>query len=192
MKLKNISNIVRLLVTVLLVLFIYRFFDIQLDDLIRSAADSKKRALGTAFALMPLTMLLQMFKWYQLLKLAGDNIRFSDAVTSHLAGMTLGFITPARLGELGRAWFLEDVPQLKVVALTLAEKFYSTLAYFIFGVLSLILFFNLNYSLNISSNILIMLSAMLVYFLIGVAVLNPGKVGKLLRSENLYPIAFCH
>ena len=184
MKLKNFSNIVRLLITVLLVMFIYKFFDIQLDELLRAIATSHKTKLWAAFALMPLIMLLQMTKWHQLLKLADEGIRFSDAATSLLAGMTLGIITPARIGELGRAWFLKDIPQLKVVGLTLADKFYSTLTYFIWGLPSLIVYFNLNYSPSQLSNILMIVGSLFIYTIIAVSVLFPGKVGKTLITIN--------
>lgn len=184
MKLKNFSNIVRLFVTVLLVMFIYKFFNIQLDELLRAIATSHKTKLWAAFALMPLIMLLQMTKWHQLLKLADEGIRFSDAATSLLAGMTLGIITPARIGELGRAWFLKDIPQLKVVGLTLADKFYSTLTYFIWGLPSLIVYFNLNYSPSQLSNILMIVGSLFIYTIIAVSVLFPGKVGKTLITIN--------
>lgn len=184
MKLKHFSNIARFTITLLLVIFIYRFFNIKLDELLSAIASSDKTKLWTAFALMPLIMLLQMTKWHQLLKLADKDIRFSDAATSLLAGMTLGIITPARIGELGRAWFLKDISQLKVVGLTLADKFYSTMAYFIWGILSLIIFFNLNYSLSLTANILIIAGGMSVYILIAVSVMSPGKVGNLLIALN--------
>lgn len=184
MKLKNFSNIVRFLVTVILLIFIYKFFDIQLDELLRAIATSNKTKLWTAFALMPLIMFLQMTKWHQLLKIADKSIRFSDAATSLLAGMTLGIITPARIGELGRAWFLKDIPQLKVVGLTLADKFYSTLAYFIWGIPSLIVYFNLNYSPSLLSNILMIAGSLFLYTIIAVSVVSPGKVGKTLLTIN--------
>ncbi len=184
MKLKNISSIVRLFVTVLLVMFIYRFFSIQLDDLLKAVAASDKTKLWASFAIMPLIMLLQMTKWFQLLKLADEEIRFTDAASSLLAGMTLGIITPARLGELGRAWFLKDIPQLKVVGLTLVDKFYSTLAYFIWGLLSLIIFLTLNYSPALLTNMMLIAGILFVYILIGSAVLYPVKVGKTLIAIN--------
>jgi len=184
MKLKNISNIIRFLVTVLLVMFIYKFFNIRLDELLEAIATSNQTMLWAAFALMLLIILLQMTKWYQLLKLADDGIRFSDAASSLLAGMTLGIITPARIGELGRVLFLNDIPQLKVVGLTLVDKFYSTLAYFIWGLLSLIIFFNLNYSPALFIKVLMIVGILFVYMLIALSVLFPEKVGKTLITLN--------
>ena len=184
MKLKNFSNIVRFLVSLLLVMFIYKFFNIQLDELLRAIANSHKTKLLAAFALMPLIMLLQMIKWHQLLKLADEGIRFSDAATSLLAGMTLGIITPARIGELGRAWFLREIPQLKVLGLTLADKFYSTLTYFILGLPSLIVYFNLNHSPSLLSNVLMIAGSLFIYAVTAVSVLFPGKVGKTLITIN--------
>ena len=129
-------------------------------------------------------ILLQMTKWYQLLKLADEGVRFSDAASSLLAGMTLEIVTPARIGELGRAWFLNDIPQLKVVGLTLVDKFYSTLTYFVWGLLSLIIFFNLNYSPAPIINVLMIAGSLFVYILIAVSVLFPEKVGKTLITVN--------
>ena len=184
MKLKNISNIIRFLVTVLLVMFIYKFFNIQLDELVGAITTSNKSMLWAAFALMILIILLQMTKWYQLLKLADEGVRFSDAASSLLAGMTLGIITPARIGELGRAWFLKDIPQLEVVGLTLVDKFYSTLTYVFWGLSSLIIFINLNYSPTPISNVLLIVGGLFVFLFIAVSVLFPWKVGKTLIRAN--------
>ena len=181
MNLKKISFYIRMLVTLLLIYFVYNFFDIQFDGLISSFYESNKKYLFSAFALMPLTLSIQISKWHLLLRTLDKNMKLRSAATSYLAGMTLGIVTPARIGELGRAWFLRGVPQLEVVGLTIIDKFYSTLAYFSIGILtSLILLYDY-VDLNVSLRILYYTIAAGSYLFIVVALFNPVKIGKMIK-----------
>ena len=124
-------------------------------------------------------------------------MKFQSAATSHLAGMTLGIVTPARIGELGRAWFLRGVPQLEVVGLTILDKFYSILAYFSIGIITSLIFLYDFIDLNISLKILFYTIATGTYLFISIALLNPVKIGKMIKfigklirkKEYLEPIA---
>ena len=179
MNFKKISLYVRMLVTLLLLYFVYKFFDIEFDGLMRSFYTSNKKYLFSAFALMPLTMSIQIFKWNLLLRSLNKNMKFQSAASSYLAGMTLGIVTPARIGELGRAWFLRGVPQLQVIGLTVLDKFYSILAYFAIGMLTLFIFLYDFVDLNISLKILIYTIGTGTYLFIFIALMNPERIGKI-------------
>jgi len=119
MNLRKKSTAVKLLFTLLLIYFLYNFINVTFEDIFNSIIHARKRFLIAAALIMPVTILLQIIKWYQLLR--------DQEVQS---GMALGIVTPARVGELSRAWFLRELPQIKVFSLTILDKFYSLLAYF--------------------------------------------------------------
>ena len=181
MNLKKISFYIRMLVTLLLLYFVYTFFDIQFDGLMRSFYASNKQYLFSAFALMPLTISIQILKWHLLLGSLDKKMKLQSAAISHLAGMTLGIVTPARIGELSRAWFLRGVPQMEVVGLTILDKFYSILAYFSIGMITSFIFLYDFGDLNISLKILFYVLAAGTYLFISIALLNPLKIGKMIK-----------
>jgi uncharacterized membrane protein YbhN (UPF0104 family) len=67
-------------------------------------------------------ILIQMLKWYYLLKLANPATPFATAMNSLLAGYPLGILTPARLGELGRALFVKELPRFNTLKLVIIDK----------------------------------------------------------------------
>jgi hypothetical protein len=64
--------------------------------------------IGAVILLMPLNWSLEGLKWKLLLKHA-THIRFREAMRSVLGGLSIGFATPARVGEFaGRVMFLHS------------------------------------------------------------------------------------
>lgn len=78
--------------------------------------------LAAAMLLLTSNLLIQTVKWRCLLKLVDPNTSFLMAVQSLLGGYPLGFITPARLGEMGRTLFVKNTNRLKVVKLFVLDK----------------------------------------------------------------------
>lgn len=76
-------------------------------------------------ALMPLNLLLQEYKWRYLVRLVKPQARFRETLASLLGGMAFGVVTPGRVGEYGRALFIQGVPPLNLVGLTVIDKFYN-------------------------------------------------------------------
>ncbi|MCH8927168.1 MAG: flippase-like domain-containing protein [Candidatus Marinimicrobia bacterium] len=184
MDLRNKSTLIKLLVTLLLIYFLYNFINVSFEDISNSILHAKKQFLIAAALLMPVTILLQIIKWYQLLRDQEARVPFKSAAVSHLSGMALGIVTPARIGELGRAWFLRELPQIKVFSLTILDKFYSTLAYFSIGVFSLYMFFVPNNDFSIFQTAAVALAMTAIYTFILLALIKPQIVG---YAFNKYP-----
>ena len=178
------STLVKLLITVLLIYFLYNFINVSFEDIANSISMAKKDKLITAALLMPVALSLQIIKWYLLLRDQGAQVPFKSAAVSHLSGMALGIVTPARIGELGRAWFLRELPQIKVFSLTLVDKFYSTLAYFSVGIFSFFMFFIPKIDLSFFEATAVSLASIVIYSFIILALLKPEIVGNVI---NKYP-----
>ncbi len=86
------------------------------DDFRQHISAAKLPLLVTAVLLMPLNWLLEAFKWGVLL-----NRQYSTQTLLRgvIAGVTMGFVTPARSGEfLGRVLFLNDTDRVRSFYLT--------------------------------------------------------------------------
>jgi uncharacterized protein (TIRG00374 family) len=93
------------------------------------------------FLLVP-NLALQSLRWHYLLRLHRDTIRPRDSVRSLLGGMVTGFITPGRIGEMGRYLFLEKQDQWEAVGLVFVDKFYSFVIILVAGFWSMVIFLN--------------------------------------------------
>lgn len=82
---------------------------------------------------------LEAWKW-MILSSKNEDIRFLAAYKSVLAGMAIGFITPAKSGEvIGRNLFVPKQSLLQTLSLTISSGFFQTFATLLFGSFGLLL-----------------------------------------------------
>ena len=88
--------------------------------------------LFIALILMPINWLLETYKWKFLIQAKSS---WTDLLKSILAGITFGFITPARSGEfVGRVLFLKEEDKIKVFYLSSIGGIAQTIATLLVGV----------------------------------------------------------
>lgn len=80
---------------------------------------------------------VQFLKWRFLLRLTKSSVTNFEVLSSLLVGFTLGFISPGRIGEFGRALFITDCSRLRIVGLTLIDKIFAMLVVFVIGAFGL-------------------------------------------------------
>ncbi len=90
--------------------------------------------LFISFILLLPNLLLQWYRWHYLLKNLDRNVPFSESIRSLFGGMVVGFITPGRIGEMGRSLFIRNADPLRAVGLVFIDKFYSFSVILIVGV----------------------------------------------------------
>lgn len=78
-----------------------------------------------AVALMPLNLYFQASKWGYLVRLSSPEESRGRIWGSLVGGFALGIATPGRIGEYGRALLLSQTPPLRVIGLTVIDKFYN-------------------------------------------------------------------
>lgn len=146
--------------------------------------------LRPGFILISLILLLpnlfiQWYRWHFLLKLIKPGITFKNSFCSLLGGMVVGFVTPGRLGEVGRPLFLSDVDRLQAAGLVFIDKFYSFITIIVGGVwgLSFIIFYQFNYRTLIFWPLLLV---SLLITLIGIIIcFYPGGIRKFFYNITL-------
>lgn len=116
------------------VIFFVIFKKISFDSLLNVFYNARLVYLVLAFILSICFTFLKIFKWFILIN-SIDETNFSKAVDSYLIGMSLGIITPGRIGELARIVNLGS--KLEGVGVALWDKIldlYAVLALSIFGI----------------------------------------------------------
>ncbi len=96
-------------------------------DAILDALSSPERpyALICAALLLLPNLWIQWYRWHSLLNDTGVPTTKARGWESLLGAMPLGFITPGRVGEAGRALFLSKVSRWEVIAMVLIDKLYA-------------------------------------------------------------------
>ena len=112
------------------------------------------RGIGSAFGsldvatflmaviLLPLNVLMQIYRWSFILKTAGIRASVKDITKSILVGLTLGLITPGRIGEVGRALYIPSSSTIHIGGLILLEKVFSLFTVLITSAISILLWGN--------------------------------------------------
>jgi len=98
--------------------------------------------IAVSILLMPINWMLEALKWQKLVN-KNHNISFSNALSSVLTGLTLGFITPHAIGEyVGRLWRLEGNDKMKFIGSVWLGKVLQMMVTFLFGLIGVIVFYN--------------------------------------------------
>lgn len=90
--------------------------------LLNTVMAARQELLALATILVIANVAIQVAKWHFLLRLARPEVALQTSVRSLLSAIPLGFLTPGRVGEFGRALFVPDVDAATVVKLTAADK----------------------------------------------------------------------
>lgn len=96
--------------------------------------------IGMALFLLIPNLYLQWYRWHFLLSAVNPEVRISDSLGSLMGGMLMGFITPGRLGEVGRSLFLKNFDRWEAFGLAFFDKLYSLLVLLIGGIWGLTFF----------------------------------------------------
>lgn len=116
-------NIIKLLLTVYIIYFIFK--KIPLESVVSSLSNIRPLFFGIAFIFGLLFTLFKVYKWYLLMKNLDPNISFLSAMDGYLSGMSLGIITPGRVGEFGRIIEVPNDRKIASLGLVLWDKIFD-------------------------------------------------------------------
>ncbi len=114
---------------------------VKIDALIGIFKTAKLSYLGFAFLIIIPNVLVQVWKWLYILKLANPAVSFGSALKSLLVGYPLGFVTPGRLGEIGRAFYIKEISQGKTFRLYILDKLTNLLITLLCGTIGVLFLF---------------------------------------------------
>lgn len=135
--------------------------------------------------LMPVNIWTQERKWSYLVKLVKPNATIGETTGSLLGGFAFGIVTPGRIGEYGRSLLIKDVEPLKLVGLTVIDKFYNLGCTAAFGLPALL---TLPWALELAHGYLLY-SLIVLLILIDIALLyfalDPRPVRSLIYAAQM-------
>ena len=132
-----------------------------------------------ALLLLTLNLLFQYKRWEILVHLAQPDATRRRIFSSLLSGVTLGFITPGRIGEFGRAFFIREGQWPLLLGLTALDKFYALLVLYLFGLLGILPFLQRHVELLVWMPLII--TAMIFFVLLYLLLIHPPFLAGVLR-----------
>ncbi|MCK5328813.1 MAG: flippase-like domain-containing protein [Candidatus Latescibacteria bacterium] len=100
------------------------FAKVDVGEMGRAFGGVKWSFLAGALVLVIPNLGLQCVKWRYLVRLVKPEVRIGEIARSVLAGFGLGLITPGRIGEAGKIFYIRDVRRRALAGLAVAERAY--------------------------------------------------------------------
>lgn len=85
-------------------------------------------------------LILQWYRWHFLLRSIEPTVRVVESAGSLFGGVLMGFITPGRIGELGRSLFLKKTDRWQAFGMAFIDKLYSLVVILVGGIWGISLF----------------------------------------------------
>jgi uncharacterized protein (TIRG00374 family) len=136
---KKIILIIKVIVTIFLLLFIFKRFDFSRFLKILSDADLIYFIYALLF--VPIILLIRGLKWKLLLNNVNINIDFKTSFKSVVGGLAIGIITPGRVGEVSRSVFIKTNKKIEISGLVLVDRvidLFAILLFSLYGVYTII------------------------------------------------------
>jgi len=113
---------------------------LQFDEMLEAFQSANLLCILLAFILLVPNIYIQFYKWRYLVRLLKPEVTNLETFQSLLAGFTFGFITPGRLGEFGRAFFIKDCPWARLLGIAFVDKLFSLAVVILGGAIGLMFF----------------------------------------------------
>jgi uncharacterized protein (TIRG00374 family) len=126
-----------------LIILILILAQVDLKTTLVTLADVHWGYLLLALAVDPLQFGLKSLRWQRLLHLQEIRYPLREALLAFMAGLFLGLVTPGRVGEMGKAFYLKqdhEVPVSVGLANVLVDRLFDLYTISILGTLGLALF----------------------------------------------------
>ncbi len=168
MGLKYISHkmIVWIKIVIAIILVTMLIFRTEPKEIYAAIVQAKLLLILFALALLPLNIFFQYSRWRILVRLANPQSSAKDILSSLLCGITLGFITPGRLGEFGRSFFIPSVHWPRLMGLTLLDKLFAMMVLFALGLAGIAQFLHQNVPTLIWLPLLLSVLGFLILFFV--------------------------
>lgn len=127
-----------------LAILIFLIQKISFQELIDVLADAETHYLAFSFILLLPNLFCQIRKWQIIVKQEKTDVPLRAVIFSLLVGMSLGLITPGRVGEFGRSFFIKDADWARLMGFTLIDKLIAMAAIYAFGIVGLAHFISLS------------------------------------------------
>ncbi len=156
---------------------------LQLNELLSAFKSAKLLCIAMALFLLVPNIYVQFFKWRYLVRLLKPEVSDREAIQSLLAGFTFGFITPGRLGEFGRAFFIKDCSWVRLLGIAFVDKLFSLAVVIFWGAIGLMFF--VSRQLYFYTMMPVIIFTLIALFVIYYLLFHPEIIRGFLYSLNI-------
>ena len=128
---KLLLYLAKVIVAILVTLILIR--KISLDEIIFALHTADRWLIAAGFSLVVVNLGFQFRKWQLIVHRENRDIPARSVLGSLLVGMALGLITPGRVGEFGRSFFIRGADWARLMALTFIDKMIALGIIYLFG-----------------------------------------------------------
>ncbi|MCX6814191.1 MAG: lysylphosphatidylglycerol synthase transmembrane domain-containing protein [Candidatus Aenigmarchaeota archaeon] len=168
-------------------IFAYLLLNIDIGKMLQILSRANIGLILTMITLTTVTVLLKAYKWEVLVHLYDRSYPLKDSAKAWTMGFSLSLVTPGRLGDLSRAYYVKDrIGMGKGLTTVIIDRVIDIAILFslaILGFLSFVTFFT-EYS-----NLFLTVSVLFVIFILAVVVFTKKKLMKMIFKPVFYKIA---
>jgi glycosyltransferase 2 family protein len=102
------SLLVKLAGSVIILILLFRFIDFDKDSFLLTIKDLDIRLYVLSLTGVVLVLGIKSFRWQRIIMADGHKYKFSRSFGAYMASFTIGIITPGRIGEIARLYYLRQ------------------------------------------------------------------------------------
>ena len=129
-------------------IFILILFKIDIQGLVRIWKDINIGFLAGALLSLFSLCIIRALKWKYIMGFFSIPVSIRQSIEIFWVGLFLGMITPAKVGEIIKIYFLDNIEQIKMRALlsVFVDRVSDLLALGVWGIVSSVVIFNIEIS----------------------------------------------
>ena len=130
-------------------------------------------------------IIIQCYRWYYMLGIVRPDISIFEAISSFFGGLVVGFVTPGRIGEVGRSLYIKQGDHLQIVGLVFIEKFYSLLTVVMGGIWGMVFMFGYLYHFTAYIFLPLIVVGLIISFISLAVALHPQWIRTFLYNVSV-------
>ena len=190
---KKSTLVFKIVISILFLIFL--FFIIKPQQILGALRDADILWILLALLLLPLNLFLQSMRWKFLVTLSKEKVSNKEIIYSILYSFSYSIFTPARLGEIGRAFHIANSKKDEMVVLAFYEKFFAFCSLLLFGLISLSFYQSFYYLIAVVAVLLLMsfskyIAQHLPYFKKFTSILQKVHIAKIFLISLLFVFVY--
>jgi len=134
-------RISRLLPLIGIAIFIYLLLNIDIPKVASTIANINPIFFGAAVLITAVNIALKAFKWQLIFNSYNLRAPFSRFLKAWIIGLSLSMITPGKIGDFAKAYYLKDkAPLGKSITTVMADRIIDLLTLFILAIIGISIF----------------------------------------------------
>jgi uncharacterized protein (TIRG00374 family) len=106
------SLLVKLAGSVIILIVLFRFIDFDRDSFLLTLKNLDTRLYTLSLTGVVLVLGIKSFRWLRIIQADGHTYKFSRSFGAYMASFTIGIITPGRIGEIARLYYLRQETEI--------------------------------------------------------------------------------